>query len=151
MAKFFSVITKLLTGIFISGLLTLLLVMFTPSIFNKALNLWVELLPSFKYVHTEIQTKEELAKSFGLEHNSGDAVLFEKLQTALPNVKDKSSLFFRLLGVHSYPEPCKFTLIGMHRTIDITWRIEGLRCKGKEACQLAKTQQICPDKKKHDK
>ena len=150
MAKFFSVIAKLLTGIFISGLITLILVMFTPSIFSKALNIWIELLPSFKYVSYQIQTKEELAKSFDLKSNSDDAVLFEELQTALPNVKDKSSIFFRFLGVHAYPEPCKFTLIGMHRTIDITWRIEGLRCKGKKACELARTQQICPDKKKHD-
>lgn len=151
MAKFFGVIFKLLSGVFISAALTLLLIMFTPSIFSKALDLWIGTLPSFKYVSYEVGTKKELAERLGIEATADDAVLFAELQDALPDTKDKSSPFFRFLTVHAYPTPCNFTLIGIHRTIDITWRIEGLRCKGKEACELAKTQQICPDKKKHDK
>ncbi|WP_165313953.1 hypothetical protein [Vibrio ziniensis] len=151
MAKFFSVIIKLLTGVFISAALTLLLIMFTPSIFNKALGLWIETLPSFKYVSYQVTSKQELADRFGLETKDDDVALFSQLQDSLPDTKDKSSPFFRFLTVHAYPTPCSFTLIGIHRTIDVTWQIEGLRCKGKEACELAKTQQICPDKKKHDK
>ncbi len=151
MGKYFSIILKLFTGVFISGVLTLVLVMFTPSIFSKALHLWIDTLPSFKYVNTEITTKQELAKKFGLDGTQDDAELFIELEASLPETKDKSSPFFRLLAVHAYPNPCNFTLIGIHRTIDITWRIEGFRCKGKEQCELARTQQICPDKKKHDK
>lgn len=149
MTKYFKFTAKLLTGVFISGVLTLLLVMFTPSIFSKALHLWIDLLPSFKYVETEITTKQELAKSFDLEVTQDDAELFNNLQSVLPKTKDKSSPFFRLLTVHAYPEHCNFTLIGLHKTIDIAWRIEGLRCKSKQQCELARAQQICPDKKKH--
>jgi|GEM_PF-6703837 len=151
MGKYFNITVKLLTGVFISGVLTLLLVMFTPSIFSKALHLWIDLLPSFKYVETEITTKQELANSFDLEATQDDAELFNNLQSILPKTKDKSSPFFRFLTVHAYPENCNFTLIGLHKTIDIAWRIEGLRCKNKQQCELARTQQICPDKKKHKK
>ncbi len=42
MTRYFSIILKLLTEIFISGVLTLMLVMFTPSIFGKALHLWID-------------------------------------------------------------------------------------------------------------
>ncbi len=151
MRKYFSIILKLFTGVVISGLLTLVLVIFTPSIFSKALYLWIDTLPKFKYVDSEITTKQALAKEFGLDSTLDGAALFNELEARLPSTKDKSSPFFRLLAVHAYPNPCKFTLIGIHRTIDITWRIEGLRCKGKEACELARTQQICPDREKHNK
>jgi len=150
MDKFLKLTMKSLIGIGISIILTFMLIMFTPSIFNRALNLWVDLLPSYKFVHYTVQTKEQLAKSFDLKNTHDDAVLFKELQNKLPNYKDKSSLFFRFISVHAYPEPCKFTLIGLHRTINISWRIEGLRCKGKKACELAKREQICPNKKNHN-
>lgn len=150
MARIFKIALRILIGVAISCALTVALVMFTPSIFNKALNLWIDLLPSYKFIHYEVQSKQQLAQDFNLDPTDDDAILFNSIKSTLPDVKDKSSLFFRFLSVHAYPETCRFTLIGMHRTIDVTWRVEGLRCKSKESCELARTQNICPDKKRHD-
>lgn len=149
MPKTIKLALKLILGLSVSLLLTLILIMFTPSIFDKALNIWVQTLPTFKYVDYQIGTKADLVNEFKLPSKAQSDDIVRALKTSLPNFKDKSSPFFNLLAVHAYPDPCKFTLIGIHRTIDITWTVEGLRCKGKEACELARTQHICPDKKKH--
>ncbi len=129
-------------------MLSIALIVYTPSIFTKALNIGLELLPDYKFISYHIEKKSALAQYMRIDSpSSDDEAFFQQIKLGVPNSKDKNSFFFRMFSVHDYPRPCLFTIFGMHRTMDVTWRIEGVQCKNRENCLEAQTQQICPDKK----
>jgi hypothetical protein len=50
--------------------------------------------------------------------------------------------------VHDYPSPCLFIIFGKHRTMDVTWTIKGIRCKGAKQCNDPLFIEHCPPRKK---
>lgn len=151
--KLFKIFLKMLLGLVISVILTVLCVLFTPPIFKSTLNTGLELLPKNKFIDYKVQNKATLAKQW-LTPSDGlldDEAFFDHLRTVLPSTSNKDTFFAHMFVVHDYPEPCFFTIFGKHRTMDVTWTIEGIRCKGSKECNDPDFVKHCPPRKERNK
>ena len=144
--KTFKMSFKIIIALLISLSLTVICILFTPSIFNYTLDNGLKLLPKNKFIEYKVQTKTELAKEW-LEASDAlldDDLFFDQLRTKLPATDRKDTIFAHMFVVHDYPAPCYFTIFGKHRTMDVTWTIEGIRCKGPEQCNDPLFVKQCP-------
>ncbi|MFT6927559.1 MAG: hypothetical protein ACJAZP_003196 [Psychromonas sp.] len=147
--KTLKTLLSILLALLISLALAVTCILFTPSIFNSTLHKGLELLPKNKFIEYKVQSKTELAKEW-LEESDGlrnDKSFFEQLRTKLPNSSNKDSFFAHMFVVHDYPAPCFFTLFGKHRTMDVTWTVTGIRCRGAKECNDPQFIDHCPPRK----
>jgi hypothetical protein len=151
--KTVKMLLTMLLGLGISILLTVLCVLFTPPIFKSTLNMGLELLPKNKFIEYKVQNKAELAKEWLQASDAllDDKAFFDQLRTILPSTKNstsnKDTFFAHMFVVHDYPTPCFFTIFGKHRTMDVTWTVQGIRCKGKKQCNDPDFIKHCPPRK----
>ncbi|WP_432463508.1 hypothetical protein [Agarivorans sp. QJM3NY_33] len=146
------ILFRVVIALGLSIALSIALIVYTPPIFTVALNTSLELLPEHKFVSYRVQSKSELAERWQLSTSfSNDDALLQALKQGLPESRDKSTFFARMFVVHDYPQPCQFMIFGLHRSIDISWQVEGLRCNSHASCEAARVQHICPERKRHDK
>ncbi|WED24867.1 hypothetical protein L3Q72_18505 [Vibrio sp. JC009] len=139
-------IFRVCVALFISFLLTVVCVAFVPTFFTSTLTTTFDLLPAHKFLDHSIQTKEELFKDLQLtEVTNTDESDFLQLRKDLPDNRDKSVFFARMFVMHDYPQKCQYTLVGMHRTLDLAWQVTGLRCGGRQSCQEALEHQVCKE------
>ena len=102
-----------------------------------------------KFIEYKIQNKAEFATQW-LEASDAlkdDQILFGLLRETLPSTSKKDTFFAHMFVVHDYPAPCFFTIFGKHRTIDVTWTIKGIRCKGAKQCNNPQFISQCPPRK----
>lgn len=151
--KAVTILLKMLLGLTISLVLTVLCVVFTPPIFKSTLNMGLELLPKNKFIDYKVQKKSALAKQWLTEPDAllDDQAFFDHLRTTLPSTSNKDTFFAHMFIVHDYPDPCFFTIFGKHRTMDVTWTIEGIRCKGGQECNDPDFVKHCPPRKERKK
>jgi hypothetical protein len=147
--KIVNMLFKMLFGLTISVFLTILCILFTPPIFKSTLNMGLELLPKNKFLEYNVQNKTELATQWleTADSDLDDKAFFDKLRTLLPSTNNKDTFFAHMFIVHDYPTPCLFTIFGKHRTMDVTWTIQGIRCKGKKQCNDPDFINHCPPRK----
>ncbi|MEH6454648.1 MAG: hypothetical protein V7782_16585 [Psychromonas sp.] len=151
--KIFKTLLRIFIALLISLTLTILCVLFTPSIFNSTLHKGLALLPKNKFVEYKVQTKTELAHQWLEESDAlkDDKLFFDQLRTTLPSTRNKDTFFAHMFVVHEYPAPCFFTIFGKHRTMDVTWTVQGIRCKGAKQCNDPLFIKNCPPPKRHHK
>ncbi len=135
-------------ALIISFMLTIVCVVFTPKIFTSTLATTLELLPPHQFLNYTIFSKDELLNEYQLATTSeNDESNFLQLREELPDNWDKSVLFARMFVIQDYPERCQYTLIGMHRTLDVAWELTALRCGDRESCREALELQVCREHK----
>ena len=152
-SKVFKMTFKIFIALLISLSLTVVCIMFTPSIFNYTLKNGLTLLPKNKFIEYKVQTKEQLADEWLTASDAllADDLFFDQLRTKLPETNRKDTFFAHMFVVHDYPAPCYFTIFGKHRTMDVTWTVKGIRCKGPEQCNDPLFVQQCPPRKRGNK
>lgn len=151
--KIFKTLLSIMFALIISLALTILFVLYTPTIFNYTLNTGLDLLPKAKFVEYKVQSKNELANEW-LEESDGllaDNDLFDKLKAKLPSSDKKNTFFANMFVVHDYPSYCFFTVFGKHKTMDLTWTVKGIRCKGEKQCKDPHFINNCPPRHKKQK
>ncbi|MDB1124272.1 hypothetical protein [Vibrio algarum] len=132
----------------ISFMLAIVCIVFTPKVFTSSLETTLVLLPKNQFLEYNILTKSELLTEYQLtEVHESDESNFKQLRKELPNSRDDSVFFARMFVMQDYPLRCQYTLVGMHRTLDVAWQVTGLRCGSRKSCKEALELQICRDKK----
>lgn len=141
-------IFRVCIALIISFMLTIVCVVFTPKVFTSTLTTALELLPIHQFLNYNILSKDELLTEYQLSTiNENDESNFLQLREELPDNRDKSVFFARMFVMQDYPERCQYTLVGMHRTLDVAWEVTGLRCGSPKSCKEALELQICKDHK----
>lgn len=126
--RLFKTLYRALIALFLSLLLTILCVIYIPSIFSMTMDLGLEILPKKRFPHAQVLSKEEIASKWSLDNQSvDDEQLFDQLKDLFPASRNKSTFFARIIVIHDYPQACEFTIVGKHRTMDIGWQVEGIR------------------------
>ncbi|MDB1124220.1 hypothetical protein [Vibrio algarum] len=147
-SKVMRMVFRVIIALVISIFLTILCAVYIPPIFKSVLNTGLEILPKYKFTDHKVLTKSELIAEWEIDKQAiDDESIFEQLESQLPESRNKSTFFARILVVHDYPERCQYTIIAKHRTIDVSWQVSGLRCHSKKSCEAARLHQTCPDKK----
>ncbi|WP_413282428.1 hypothetical protein [Vibrio sp. MA40-2] len=147
-------IFRVCIALIISFMLTIVCIVFTPKIFTSTLATTLKLLPTHQFLNYSILTKDELLTEYQLSTtNKSDETNFLQLRKELPDNRDKDVFFARMLVMQDYPKRCQYTLVGMHRTLDVAWEVTGLRCGNRKSCKEALELQICKDHKgpKHER
>ncbi|GLS92090.1 hypothetical protein GCM10007916_31600 [Psychromonas marina] len=147
--KYVKTLMKVILALLISLSLTLVCILYTPTIFKSTLNSGLDLLPKNKFIDYKVQNKTEFATEW-LEASDAlkdDQAMFDLLRTTLPSTSKKDTFFAHMFVVHDYPAPCFFTIFGKHRTIDVTWTVKGIRCKGSKQCNNPQFISQCPPRK----
>lgn len=141
--KTFRIIMALIISLSLAGMC----LVYIPFFFNNIIETGFEMLPKNKVVEKSIQRKSEFSNQWGIDLVNGvQKEELRELRRSLPHTRDKSTFFADMFVTHDYPEKCQFVLVGAHKTLDVTWQIQGLKCDGPKSCKLAKEEQICPDK-----
>jgi hypothetical protein len=141
-------------ALLISLLLTIVCVAFTSRFFMAALTTTFELLPPYQFLNQTIHTKAALFQHYQIEELAESSESnFLTLRKVLPDNRDKSVFFANMFVVQDYPKRCQYTLIGVHKTLDVAWQVTGLRCGNKQSCQQALVHEVCKDRKepKHER
>lgn len=149
--RIFKILLKVLLGLFISLSLTLVCILFTPSIFKSTLYKGLALLPENKFIEYKVQKKAELAKEWlqVTDATLEDERFFDKLRMRLASQTTNQDTFFaHMFVVHDYPSRCLFTIFGKHRTMDVTWTVQGIHCKGVRECSNPDFMRHCSDHKR---
>lgn len=126
--RLFKIVYRALIALFLSFLLTILCVIYIPSIFSMTMDLGLEMLPKKRFPYVQALNSEQIASKWSLDNQSvDDEQLFDQLRDLFPTSRNKSTFFARIIVMHDYPEPCEYTIVGKHRTMDIGWQVQGKR------------------------